>query len=553
MTNETDRDLLLIAEKLGSALDRIEKIETDFAVQAAPIQAAGSAQDAALKSLEAALFGIKALNQHVLQNDLGLLSAKVEEGGKQFEKAIVAIDAKVAANIDALAVKLGTVRAELAAATATRIELSAAREDAATKVKSLAVEFTQELASVRSELAARVAEFSEPKGMEPAGEWESGKMFDRLSIVTLNGSSFISKIVANNEKPSERSKAWQMLARRGGGGGVSSFDALSGVILPQQLVPGAVTYAVGDVLYAGTTGALAKLAPGTSGQLLSTQGASAAPIWVTATGGAGDVNGPASATDNAIARYDGTGGKTIQNSAVTISDTGVLATVGTSSGVTIAGTTISTNSTSGALQVVGGVGVGGTINIGGLGQSNFAGAIVQTGSLLANQTSATAFGFSSARSNFYSFGANAATAGQFYFNTLSSDASINVIPLFITSTGISTSVSLVNTSPTAGLGYGTGAGGAVTQITSRTTGVTLSKVSGAITLFAAAGSATAASFTVTNTAVAATDVVQVSVKSGTNKYLVHVTATAAGSFEITFQTTGGTASTSGNVGTQAPP
>ena len=36
----------------------------------------------------------------------------------------------------------------------------------------------------------------------------------------------------------------------------------------------------------------------------------------------GDVDGPASATDNAVARFDGTTGKLIQNSAVTIDDTG---------------------------------------------------------------------------------------------------------------------------------------------------------------------------------------------------------------------------------------
>lgn len=39
-------------------------------------------------------------------------------------------------------------------------------------------------------------------------------------------------------------------------------------------------------------------------------------------GGAGDVVGPASATDNALARFDGTTGKLIQNSAVTIDDSG---------------------------------------------------------------------------------------------------------------------------------------------------------------------------------------------------------------------------------------
>lgn len=38
-------------------------------------------------------------------------------------------------------------------------------------------------------------------------------------------------------------------------------------------------------------------------------------------GGSGDVVGPASATDNAIARFDGATGKLLQNSAVTIADT----------------------------------------------------------------------------------------------------------------------------------------------------------------------------------------------------------------------------------------
>lgn len=94
-----------------------------------------------------------------------------------------------------------------------------------------------------------------------------------------------------------------------------------------------------------------------------------------------------------------------------------------------------------------------------------------------------------------------------------------------------------------GLGYGPGAGGPVTQLTSRTTGVTLNKPCGSITMFTAAGSATPASFTVTNSTVAATDVVLISGKSGaSNTYLFEVTATAAGSFTVSFWTTGGTAS-----------
>lgn len=91
-------------------------------------------------------------------------------------------------------------------------------------------------------------------------------------------------------------------------------------------------------------------------------------------------------------------------------------------------------------------------------------------------------------------------------------------------------------------GYATGHGGTITQLTSRATGVQLDQACGEITLFTAAGSATAASFTVTDAKVAATDIIVPNVKSGTNKYLVFVTAKAAGSFELTFQTTGGTAS-----------
>ena len=110
----------------------------------------------------------------------------------------------------------------------------------------------------------------------------------------------------------------------------------------------------------------------------------------------------------------------------------------------------------------------------------------------------------------------------------------NVSATTVTATGAITSTG------TAGVGYSTGAGGAVTQATSRTTGVTLNKITGAITLVSAAGSATAATFTVTNSTVAATDVIILNQKSGTDLYDLKVTAVAAGSFNITFNTTGGT-------------
>jgi hypothetical protein len=99
----------------------------------------------------------------------------------------------------------------------------------------------------------------------------------------------------------------------------------------------------------------------------------------------------------------------------------------------------------------------------------------------------------------------------------------------------------VTSSGTGGIGYTTGAGGTVTQATSRTTAVTIDRPSGSITMFSAAGSATAASFTVNNSTVAISDVVILNQRSGTNLYDLAVTAVASGSFAITFRTTGGTA------------
>ena len=107
------------------------------------------------------------------------------------------------------------------------------------------------------------------------------------------------------------------------------------------------------------------------------------------------------------------------------------------------------------------------------------------------------------------------------------------------STGLKVTGNLVS-SGTGGVGYTTGAGGAVTQQTNRTTGVTINKTCGSITLVSAAGSTSIQAFTVTNSTVAATDTVQVSQKSGTDKYRIYVTAVAAGSFEISYATLSGT-------------
>jgi hypothetical protein len=61
----------------------------------------------------------------------------------------------------------------------------------------------------------------------------------------------------------------------------------------------------------------------TTGQSLSYNGTN----WVNSAAGAGDVTGGASSTDNAITRFDGTTGKVIQNSTVTLDDNGNLVNV----------------------------------------------------------------------------------------------------------------------------------------------------------------------------------------------------------------------------------
>jgi hypothetical protein len=98
----------------------------------------------------------------------------------------------------------------------------------------------------------------------------------------------------------------------------------------------------------------------------------------------------------------------------------------------------------------------------------------------------------------------------------------------------------ITSSGTAGIGYATGAGGTVTQLTSKATGVTLNKTCGQITMNAAALAAAAeVSFTLTNSTIAANDVVFVSIKSGATAaaYFVTVGATAAGSCSITLGNT----------------
>ena len=101
-----------------------------------------------------------------------------------------------------------------------------------------------------------------------------------------------------------------------------------------------------------------------------------------------------------------------------------------------------------------------------------------------------------------------------------------------TGTSLSTTGNQVISS-TGKHGYATGAGGTVTQDTSKATGVTLSKSTGQITLNNAALAAdTTVSFTLTNTVIEAGDIL----------ILNHISAGTAGSYLLNAQSAAGTAS-----------
>jgi len=116
--------------------------------------------------------------------------------------------------------------------------------------------------------------------------------------------------------------------------------------------------------------------------------------------------------------------------------------------------------------------------------------------------------------------------------TFTSPALVTPVIGAATGTSLSTNGNQVITG-TGKQGYATGSGGVVTQITSKATGVTLSKSTGQITLDAAAlAASTTVSFTLTNTVIEAGDILVMN----------HISGGTAGSYLLNAQSAAGSAS-----------
>lgn len=194
----------------------------------------------------------------------------------------------------------------------------------------------------------------------------------------------------------------------------------------------------------------------------------------------GDVVGPSSAVDNALTRFDGVTGKLIQEGDLVLDDVSggyaLLHTKNNGAG----------NSNGLRLDVGTATGTAGAIQIGGS----------------------------------------------------------NATAVDISKSGVTTTVngpmvgsnSIKSTSSSAGIGYATGAGGTVTQLTSKTTAVTLDKICGDITMHNAALAAGAtAKFTVNNSVLDGTEYVMAQHTSGgtSGAYVVEAyNSSAGGLFQI---------------------
>ena len=206
-------------------------------------------------------------------------------------------------------------------------------------------------------------------------------------------------------------------------------------------------------------------------------------------------------TDNAIVRFDGTTGA-VQDSSILIDDNGNLNLSGTGKRIT------------------------GDFSNAALGSR----VSFQTSTANGN-TSVTALPNGTSSSSAFNAFNNSSPENSSYGQLICTSTAVNLfsgasgsgtaLPITFSTGGVermridTISGNVLLTSGTGGLGYGAGSGGTVTQLTSKGTTVTLNKPSGQITMNNAALAAGASvSFTFTNSLIANTDILVMSLKNG---------------------------------------
>jgi len=178
---------------------------SDFALVAPSAMA--SAQHGAIDALQSAFANVSALET-------------VNPGTAALEE-IQSLAADTDTAIATLHSKLDGI-----AATSKGIAESAATTDAAleTKITFARREFNEKITEIAEALQGLEGRFAQSDRLNPCGCYDPKRTYNRLDLVELKGSSYISLEDDNREKPGKNSKKWMLSAGKGasiafGGGG----------------------------------------------------------------------------------------------------------------------------------------------------------------------------------------------------------------------------------------------------------------------------------------------------------------------------------------------